>query len=179
LVLAVIYTLISISSKVERGALLTSGVVTAYCVYLCVSAVLSEPNKYCQALVLSDGQVNLPTLIIGMIIAILSIGYSTLNASSKKSTFSLEQSNLIDQVNHEEHYYSFTYFHLVFAAASMYMGMLLISWDVANSALSISKFTYDNGWISVWIKVAAQWLTSILYTWSLIAPLLCPNREWE
>ena len=33
----------------------------------------------------------------------------------------------------------------------------------------------DVGWASVWVKSAAQWVTSILYCWTLIAPALFPG----
>ena len=35
----------------------------------------------------------------------------------------------------------------------------------------------DVGWASVWVKTAAQWVTSILYCWTLIAPALFPGRQ--
>ena len=34
----------------------------------------------------------------------------------------------------------------------------------------------DIGWASVWVKTAAQWVTSILYCWTLVAPAIFPGE---
>lgn len=70
--------------------------------------------------------------------------------------------------------YSYSFFHLVFALASMYIGMLMTGWGTGAE----EKDLMDVGWASVWVKVGAQWFTSALYLWSMVAPLLFPDREF-
>eukprot|EP00899_Mesostigma_viride_P008524 jgi/Mesvir1/17673/Mv01372-RA.1 len=72
--------------------------------------------------------------------------------------------------------YNYSFFHVIFALASMYVGMLLTGWGGADSP---TKDTIDIGWRSVWVKVAAQWITAAMYLWTLIAPLLFPDRDFS
>lgn len=70
--------------------------------------------------------------------------------------------------------YSYMFFHMIFALASMYSAMLLSGWtdNAENSDL------IDVGWTSVWVRICTEWVTAGLYIWSLVAPLLFPDREF-
>lgn len=71
--------------------------------------------------------------------------------------------------------YSYTFFHLIFALASMYSAMLLSGW---TSSSSDSTELTDVGWTSVWVRICTEWVTAGLYVWTLVAPLLFPDREF-
>jgi len=68
-------------------------------------------------------------------------------------------------------------FHFIMAAGSMYMAMILTNWssqqDVENDTTS-----YDVGAETMWIKIVSQWLTCLLYIWSLVGPLILKDREF-
>lgn len=34
-------------------------------------------------------------------------------------------------------------------------------------------------WTAVWVKVCASWAGLLLYLWTLVAPLLLPNRDFS
>lgn len=69
-----------------------------------------------------------------------------------------------------------TYFHLVFASASMYAAMALVGWQrVLND---VERNALDVGWGSVWVKIGAAAVAGALYAWTLIAPIVFPNREF-
>jgi hypothetical protein len=70
--------------------------------------------------------------------------------------------------------YNYSFFHLIFALASMYIAMLLTGWG----AVAQEKDRLDVGWTSVWVKVGAEWVTGLLYCWTLVAPTLFPDREF-
>lgn len=72
--------------------------------------------------------------------------------------------------------YSYTFFHLIFALASMYSAMLLTGW---TSSTSGSSELIDVGWTSVWVRVCTEWVTAALYVWTLVAPLVLPDREFS
>jgi hypothetical protein len=57
-----------------------------------------------------------------------------------------------------------------------YVAMLLTGWGSADPQ---GKDTIDIGWGSVGAKIAAQWFTAALYLWSLIAPLVLPDRDFS
>lgn len=69
--------------------------------------------------------------------------------------------------------YSYMFFHLIFASASMYSAMLLSGWSSSESSDLI-----DVGWTSVWVRIGTEWVTAGLYIWSLLAPLMFPDREF-
>lgn len=68
--------------------------------------------------------------------------------------------------------YNYSFFHLIFALASMYIAMLMTGWG----AVEQEKDRLDVGWTSVWVKTAAEWVTALLYAWTLVAPVLLPDR---
>lgn len=72
--------------------------------------------------------------------------------------------------------YNYTQFYLVFALASMYIAMLMTGW---GSQAGEAKYLINVGWTSVWVKVASQWVTVGLYCWTLVAPLLFPDRDFS
>lgn len=70
--------------------------------------------------------------------------------------------------------YSYSFFHLIFALASMYSAMLLSGWTSSSESADL----IDVGWTSVWVRICSQWVTAGLYIWTLVAPLLFPDREF-
>jgi len=77
--------------------------------------------------------------------------------------------------------YSYSYFHFTFFLAALYLTMLLTNWllptstEDANNNTSISV---DQGEVSVWVKIISSWLTCILYMWTLVAPIIFPDRDF-
>ena len=68
--------------------------------------------------------------------------------------------------------YNYSWFHMVFALASMYIAMLMTGWGEGAE----EKDLLDVGWASVWVKIVSQWVTAGLYLWTLAAPALFPDR---
>ena len=71
--------------------------------------------------------------------------------------------------------YNYSFFHLVFALASMYIAMLMTGWG-ANPQ---ERDLIDVGWTSVWVKLVTQWVTAATYVWMLIAPAIFPDRDFS
>jgi hypothetical protein len=67
-------------------------------------------------------------------------------------------------------------FHGIMAVASMYMAMLLTNFGVETDS---SGQAYDLSDETVYIKMATQWATFLLYIWTLVAPLVCPDRDFS
>eukprot|EP00732_Lithocolla_globosa_P002028 Lithocolla_globosa_v1_NODE_1190_length_2778_cov_35.847977.p1 type:complete len:440 gc:universal NODE_1190_length_2778_cov_35.847977:1282-2601(+) len=76
--------------------------------------------------------------------------------------------------------YSYSYFHFIFMLASSYMAVLLTNWSVLtgieNSSEPSDDFSVDTGFGSVWAKIVTSWLVLGLYLWTLMAPVLFPDR---
>jgi len=82
---------------------------------------------------------------------------------------------LLTEDSHLQDCYNFSYFHFVFACGCMYVAMLMNSWNLVDAEKSLYV---DIGPISMWVKMVSQWITILLYIWSLIGPCLLPNRDW-
>lgn len=79
--------------------------------------------------------------------------------------------------------YSYSFFHFVFAIAAMYVGMLLTNWNTIISEEVKTPGQDDSDLIrigqsytAVWVKIVSGWICYGIYTWSLIAPVLMPDR---
>eukprot|EP00842_Homolaphlyctis_polyrhiza_P004213 jgi/Hompol1/4793/HPOL_003885-RA len=74
--------------------------------------------------------------------------------------------------------YSYSFFHFIFVIASMYLAMLITNWDaviiVENDLAIVGKSL-----TAVWVKVVSSWLVLLLYGWTLVAPIVLPNRNWD
>ena len=56
----------------------------------------------------------------------------------------------------------------------VYIGILITNW---NSA-SITTGSFEQSGFGFWVRVIMSWITFILYFWTLIAPRVCPDREF-
>ncbi|CAA6663523.1 unnamed protein product [Spirodela intermedia] len=194
IVLAFVFAVIALHPQVN-GSLLPASVISVYCAYLCYSGLSSEPRDYeCNGLHKHSKGVSTGTLILGMLTTVLSVLYSAVRAGSSTTFLSppsspksgtgkpLLASSDVEEGKEERKgkearpvSYSYTFFHLIFALASMYSAMLLTGWS--SSSLENSELI-DVGWVSVWIRICTEWATAILYIWTLLAPLIFPDREF-
>jgi len=73
---------------------------------------------------------------------------------------------------------SFIYFHLILLFASCYIAMLLTNWG--NPVVNGKQFTdFQAGNRSMWMKIGTSWVATVLYVWTLIAPAVCPDRDFS
>lgn len=200
MILAFAFAVVSLHPQVN-GSLLPASVISVYCAYLCYSGLSSEPTDYvCNGLHKHSREVSTGTLILGMFTTVLSVLYSAVRAGSSTTFLSppsspksgsrkplLEPAELEagkedkkseDRKESEARpvSYSYTFFHLIFALASMYSAMLLTGW---TSSKPDSSELIDVGWTSVWVRICTEWVTAGLYVWSLVAPLIFPDRDFS
>ncbi|XP_048235246.1 probable serine incorporator isoform X2 [Ricinus communis] len=152
-----------------------------------------EPHDYvCNGLHNKTKAVSTSTLILGMLTTILSVLYSAVRAGSSTTFLSppsspkasdakkplleeqLEEGKEKKETEARPVSYSYTFFHLIFALASMYSAMLLSGWTSSSESSDL----IDVGWTSVWVRICTEWVTAGLYVWTLLAPLLFPDREF-
>lgn len=70
--------------------------------------------------------------------------------------------------------YSYTAFHFMFAVASLYVMMTLTNWFMPSSDLQTLQSNYG----SVWVKIVSSWLCLFIYAWTLLAPVIFPDRDF-
>lgn len=193
MILAFAFAVIALHPKVN-GSLLPASVISVYCAYVCFTGLSSEPRDYaCNGLHKRSKAVTISTLVLGLLTTVLSILYSALRAGSATTFLSPPSSPragdkrpLLDSEDVETGKdkkndtearpvsYSYSFFHLIFALASMYSAMLLSGWTSSSGNTDL----IDVGWTSVWVRIATEWVTAGLYIWSLVAPLIFPDREF-
>nr|DAD45474.1 TPA_asm: hypothetical protein HUJ06_003704 [Nelumbo nucifera] len=175
------------------GSILPASVISLYCTYLCFSGLASEPRDYeCNGFHRHTKAVSTGTLTLGLFTTVLSVVYSAVRAGSS-TTLLLEpdsprggadkpllpMNKTADEDEKKDEArpvtYSYAFFHVIFSLASMYSAMLLTGW---STSVGESGNLVDVGWPSVWVRIVTGWVTAALYIWSLVAPLLFPEREF-
>ena len=142
---------------VPPGSLLSSCIVATYCVYLCWSAISANPDT-CNTIEQNKDQV-----FVGMFVTACSIGWTCYSASSN-----YDDSDS-DEEEEEESHSSYVPFHLIMATGSVYMSMLLTNWGTSSGKKSE---------VQMWVSISSQWISILLYIWTLIAPKCCTNRQY-
>ncbi|MQL79874.1 hypothetical protein Taro_012306 [Colocasia esculenta] len=194
LALVFVFTIVALHPTV-CGSLLPASVISLYCTYLCYSGLSSEPRNYeCNGLFYHHhAKVSGGSVALGLLTTVLSVVYSAVRAGSSTSFLPPPSSPRagsdkpllpFDKVEEQEDdkkdapavvTYSYSFFNLIFSLASMYSAMLLTGW---STSVAESGKLVDVGWPSVWVRIATGWATAALYVWSLVAPLLFPDREF-
>ncbi|XP_047090836.1 probable serine incorporator [Lolium rigidum] len=192
IILAFAFAVIALHPQVN-GSVMPASIISVYSAYLCYTGLSSEPDDYaCNGLHRHSKQVSMSSLILGMLTTVLSVVYSAVRVGSSTTFLSPPSSPrsgaknpLLGDTNVEEGKaggearpvsYSYTFFHLIFALASMYSGMLLTGW---MSVASEKSELMDVGWTTVWVRICTEWSTAALYIWTLVAPLLFPDRDFS
>lgn len=70
--------------------------------------------------------------------------------------------------------YNYSLFHVIFLLATMWVATLLtqnIDYESQGDFASVGR-TY---WAS-WVKIVSAWVCYVIYTWSLVAPVVMPER---
>ena len=163
-----LFLVLFVPNRAPTAGLMTSSLVFLYCCFLLYSALHSEPTEYvCVSPTASSGNW---LVVVGFFICLASVVYSTFSAG-------VGSRDMFGYGDKDDEYppYRAEFFHLVFALASMYIAMLFSNWSVSPST---KEFSIDYGWGSTWAKMAAKWACEALYTWTVLAPAIFPDRDF-
>jgi len=216
MILCITLSVISILPKVQEhlpmSGLLQSSCITLYVLYLTWSAMANSPDAKCKpdfsgsnstdtSKSDEDGSSPDPShpvrsfdtqSIIGLVVFILCVLYSSVKTSSSSQAAKLTGSDAIllkdkgeggndDPENNKvwddeegEVTYSWSLFHLMFALATLYVMMCLTNWFKPDSDLQ----TMNANSAAVWVKIVTSWLCVGIYVWSLIAPAVLSDRDF-
>jgi len=73
--------------------------------------------------------------------------------------------------------YNWSLFHLMFALATLYVMMTLTNWYAPGKEVTLESIHANMS--AVWVKIVSAWLCFGLYVWTLIAPLVFPERDFS
>jgi len=208
----------SVQEHLPRSGLLQSSVVTLYVTYLTWSTLSNSPDSDCNPGLLgivgagktaSSTQMGFDKeSIIGLIVWMLCVLYSSLRSASKSSRITMSEhvlakdegvrdgmgGSLVDNAQGESDAerghntgdgkvwdneedgtaYNWSFFHIVFALATLYIMMTLTNWYKPNSSLQ----TLNANAASMWVKAISSWICVSLYGWTLVAPMVLRDREF-
>jgi len=75
--------------------------------------------------------------------------------------------------------YNYSWFHVIFVMAAMYVGMLLTDWNVVKAVVTAgddSDVFIGRSHVAMWIRIVSSWICMLLYIWSLVGPVILPDR---
>ncbi|ESK93006.1 membrane protein [Moniliophthora roreri MCA 2997] len=78
--------------------------------------------------------------------------------------------------------YNYAWFHVIFAMAAMYVGALLTDANIVSKkpidgAIDSNNNVYiGQSEVAMWMRVVSSWICILLYMWSLVAPVIMPDR---
>ncbi|XP_030644621.1 serine incorporator 2 [Chanos chanos] len=132
--------------------------------------------------------------IVGLIIFILCTLYASIRSSNNTQVNKLMQTEegqrlapdaeeasgddgVRRAVDNEEEgvTYSYSFFHFCLLLASLYIMMTLTNWYQPDTDYQAMQSTMP----AVWVKISSSWLGLGLYLWTLLAPLILPNRDFS
>lgn len=73
--------------------------------------------------------------------------------------------------------YSYSFFHMMLALASLYVMMTLTNWFKPEYADSTQSLSANFG--AMWVKICSSWVCMIIYIWTLLAPVILVDRDFS
>lgn len=151
------------AAKIEHGSIFTASLICAYTSYLTCSSLMCDTN--CNS-IKNTSSSGIAFSVIASIFTITWTGYSAFSTTNQFESCSCSDT--------QEKPFSLSFFHSVFALACVYLTMIVTHWGDQSQA----AWTTERGIVAKWINLAACWLTYLLYIWTLIAPLIFPDRDF-
>jgi len=210
MIICVILTIVSILPKIQEhvpnSGLLQPSCISLYILYLTWSAMANGPYDECKPNIFNTTS-STPTnslstdpkqskhfdtqSIIGLIIFILCVLYSSIRTASNSQAAKLSgsdkllikdngesnsdpESNKVWDNEEDEVAYSWTLFHVMFALGTLYVMMTLTNWFQPDSNLD----TLSSNSAAMWVKISSSWICAGLYLWTLIAPAVLTDRDF-
>jgi len=178
-----------VQEKNPKSGLLQSGLITAYTTYLIWSALQSSDNENCNPFYTTADGSNAGSnvsLLLGAAFTIMSLVYSTIKAAHSVSVEAapLKEDTDVDHSEHKENDckdepvgYNVPIFHLFFFLGSLYLAMLMSDWaTIVPEGANYQSVDFGQG--SLWVKTVSSWLVILVFIWTLVAPVVFPDREF-
>ncbi|XP_074600061.1 serine incorporator TMS1 isoform X2 [Brevipalpus obovatus] len=201
LVLSVLSILPPLQEAQPRSGLLQSSLITLYTMYLTWSAMNNSADG-CKPAIFkhkADGNNFDSMSLVGLSIWFACVLYSSIRTSTNSQVSKITMSEKIlmkdnsngkfltlcsgdaevgDHTRDNEEdgvAYSWSFFHFMFALATLYVMMTLTNWYKPD--LVSGNLNENEG--SMWVKIVSSWLCCLLYIWTLVAPVLLPDRDFS
>lgn len=205
---SVVSVLPKVRERLTTSGLLQSSVVTCYVIFLTWSALTNGGDSSCNPSLTFVPAVNDTSsgqsvsvdfnwhIAVGLVFLLTSLVYASFRSSShttvgKLTVSGLETTSLANASlgptttsqsgqqlvwDDEEDGVTYVYsmFHFMLMLASLYMMVMLTNWLKPQNDL---KSLVANA-ASYWVRMASSWVCLLLYLWTMVAPVLFPDREF-
>ncbi|XP_023663444.1 serine incorporator 2 [Paramormyrops kingsleyae] len=207
IIVSIVAILPPVQEAQPESGLLQASLISLYTMYVTWSSMTNNPDRSCNpsllSLVSNSTSVPSPTAtpgqvqwwdaqgIVGLVIFFFCTLYASIRSSSntqvnrlmqtgeggESSEGGAEEGGFRRAVDNEEESvtYSYSFFHFCLFLASLYIMMTLTSWYQPETTTQAMLSTMP----AVWVKIASSWLGLALYLWTLVAPLILPNRDFS
>ena len=200
LIFIVVISLISVSGIARNGSLLTSGGVFLYETFILWTGLANSP-KESNDFNKSHSPLNFE-IFFGCLIIVVSIAYVSFNQAyfgekneaSNQNDLEKEpiiqnnngnnnnNNNQISQENESLPIYTktnlYVYFHIIMMSSTFYLAMLFTNWGAPDLTQKI-VFSYTPNLVKYWIQIVFSWTIVGVYIWTLVAPKILTNREFD
>ncbi|KAI1901717.1 hypothetical protein AGOR_G00037270 [Albula goreensis] len=208
-IVSIVSILPKVQEAQPQSGLLQSSLISLYTMYVTWSAMTNNPNRKCNPSLLSlvsGSSTPSPTSapgevqwwdaqgIVGLVIFLFCTLYASIRSSNNSQVNKLMQTEegqglaadveatpgddgVRRAVDNEEDgvTYSYSFFHFSLFLASLYIMMTLTNWYQPDSDYHAMLSTMP----AVWVKISSSWLGLALYLWTMVAPLVLPNRDFS
>ena len=155
----------------ERGSVFTASMVVAYVSYVTSTGLMCDSTS-CNRL--SANSRNYFFSIISSIFTLVWACYSALSTTYRFGQCDCE--NCEKEVENADEKFSLSFFHFMFCLASIYLCMLVTSWGKSDEA---TPWSTSRGSVAKWVNIIVSWVVFVLYTWTLLAPYILSDREFD
>nr|XP_014693445.2 serine incorporator 2 isoform X1 [Equus asinus] len=203
---SIIAVLPKVQEAQPNSGLLQASVVTLYTIFVTWLALSNVPDQKCNPHLLthlSNGTFlagpegyethwwDAPS-IVGLVVFILCTFFISVRSSDHQQVNSLMQTEdsppMLEATQQQQVAcegrafdneqdgvtYSYSFFHFCLVLASLHIMMTLTNWYKPGETRKMVST-----WTAVWVKIGASWAGLLLYLWTLVAPLLLPNRDFS
>lgn len=183
------------------ASILTSSIASVYILYLQWSALSSDQNSQCNPN-LNQGSNVFWQIFLGLFVTFVSLGMSGATIKSEdepehdkekeaesddedtKTKPILDENQRASQKKHklaESHVFAISNATIIFQVtmifSAIYLAMLCTNWGSVTVFDNTTDF-FQHSQGSFWLKIVAQWFTIGIFLFSLVGPMLFPNRDF-
>ncbi|KAL0093796.1 serine incorporator/TMS membrane protein [Phycomyces blakesleeanus] len=187
----------AIQEASPQSGLSQASIVTFYCTYQVFSAVANRGNdESCSPQSIG---LEIVAVVLGTVISFAILVYLATRSGSQEIPYDGERGTsreyLVQSVDHGtiprsnlDRYdeqeelsgtvYSYSFFHFIMAIAAMYAALLITRCSIPKTVETqpTELVKIEHTYAAVWIKIVSSWISYALYVWTLVAPIMMPDR---
>ncbi|XP_054254648.1 serine incorporator 2 [Indicator indicator] len=207
LIVSAVSILPKVQEAQPHSGLLQASLITLYTAYVTWAALANVPTQSCNPTLLvrnssSSATATQPVTtwwdapsIVGLVIFLLCTLFISLRRSDHREVNKLlltevggagtgtgAEEGAVEGSPHRAYddeqdgvTYNYTFFHLCLLLAALYIMMTLTNWYRPDESLQELR----SPWTAVWVKICSSWAGLLLYLWTLVAPLVLPDRDFS